>query len=501
MQTERAVAKFMAAFAHDALTFDDVSLLPDYADFLPKDADISGRLTKRIPVGIPFVSAAMDTVTESKMAIAMALLGGIGIIHKNLDIAQQSREVDAVKHHLNGLIRAPITFRAHDTLRRVKQRKTEKGYAFSGFPVLDDQDHVVGILTAADMKFAHDDDARVADIMTTNIISAPPETSLQDAYTIMKRNKIGKLPLVEKGRLVGLYSFSDVSMLIENAQPLFNRDARHRLRVGAAIGVDDHERAEALAERDVDVLVVDTAHGHSRGVIEMCKWLKSRFADIDIVAGNIATGAAAEALRDAGADAVKVGIGPGSICTTRVVAGVGIPQISAIYECARVLKGEVPIIADGGIRYSGDVPKAIVAGADTVMMGSMFAGTNESPGEKIIYQGRHYVVYRGMGSLAAMKTGAGSRERYGQADARSDELIPQGVEGIVAFSGDLNKVITQFCGGLRAAMGYCGCRTLDELRRNGRLARVSPAGVREAHAHDVKIMKEAPNYSARAIDS
>lgn len=499
MKSERAMVSFMAAM-HAGITFDDVSLIPRYANFLPKEADISSRLTARIPVNIPFVSAAMDTVTESKMAIAMAMLGGIGIIHKNLDIPRQCREVEAVKHHLNGLIRNAITFRSNDTLQQVKARKAEKGYSFSGFPILDEKDKVVGILTAADSKFAHDPDARVADIMTTAIITAPPDTSLQDAYTIMKRNKIGKLPLVENGRLVGLYSFSDVSILIENAQPLFNRDVRHRLRVGAAVSPNDQERAEALAAKDVDVLVIDTAHGHSQGVIAMCQWVKRHYPEIDVVAGNIATGEAAAALRKAGADAVKVGIGPGSICTTRVVAGVGIPQISAIYECAQALRGEIPIIADGGIRYSGDVPKALAAGADTVMMGSALAGTNESPGEKIIHQGRQYVVYRGMGSLAAMKTALGSRERYGQADAQEDELIPQGVEGIVPFSGSLEEVLTQFCGGLRAAMGYCGCRTIPDLQQHSQFVRVSPSGVREAHAHDVKIIKEAPNYSANFME-
>ncbi len=492
---DRAVDALLQALPHEGLTFDDVSLVPRLADFLPKDAEIASRLTRRVAVAIPFVSAAMDTVTESRMAIAMAMLGGIGILHKNLDVAQQVREVDAVKHYLNGLIRHPITFRADQTLRQVRDRKTEKGFSFSGFPILDAEDRLVGMLTASDMKFAHDPDARVAEIMTTPAISAPPDTTLPDAYRLMKRHKIGKLPLVERGRLVGLYSFSDVSMLIENAAPLINRDARHRLRVGAAVGPNDHERAAALAERDADVLVVDTAHGHSRGVLEMCRWIKAHHPDLDVVAGNVATAEAAEALAAAGADAVKVGIGPGSICTTRVVAGVGIPQISAIYRCARALRGRLPIIADGGIRYSGDVPKAIAAGADTVMMGSVLAGTQESPGEKIIHQGRHYVIYRGMGSLAAMKAGAGSRERYGQAEARDDELIPQGVEGIVPFSGNVEKVLTQFCGGLRAALGYCGCRTLPELQRHGALVRVSAAGVREAHAHDVKILRESPNYS------
>ncbi|MFN2352547.1 MAG: IMP dehydrogenase, partial [Kiritimatiellia bacterium] len=314
-------------------------------------------------------------------------------------------------------------------------------------------------------------------------------------YEIMQREKVGKLPLIEDGRLVGLYSFYDVSTLIENAHPLFNRDKRHRLRVGAAIGPGDHERAQALSEKNVDVMVIDTAHGHSRNVIEMCRWLKRHCPEVDVIAGNIATGEAALALRDAGADGVKVGIGPGSICTTRVVAGVGIPQISAIYNCARELRGSIPLIADGGIRYSGDVPKALAAGADSVMMGSILAGTEESPGEKTIHQGRQYVVYRGMGSLSAMQSYSGSRERYGQLDAPEADLIPQGIEGIVPFSGPLAKVLTQFSGGLRAACGYCGCRNIYALQANARFVRVSHSGVRESHPHDIKIMKEAPNYS------
>jgi len=495
MPQTRQVDSFFKNLGNQSITFDDVSLLPRYADFLPKDADITSRLTRRIKVSIPFVSAAMDTVTESRMAIAMAIIGGIGIIHKNLDINRQCREVEIVKHYLNGLILHPITFRASDTLRHVKHTKLQKGYSFSGFPILDDHDLLVGILTGADMKFARDPDARVSGIMTREVITAGPETTLKKAYEIMQRNKIGKLPLIAKGKLVGLYSFSDVSTLIENAQPLFNRDDRHRLRVGAAIGANDYERAEALAEKDVDVLVVDTAHGHSRNVIEMCAWIKKNLPGLDVIAGNIVTGEAAQALLKAGADAVKVGIGPGSICTTRVIAGVGIPQISAIYQCARALNSAIPIIADGGIRYTGDVAKAIVAGADTVMMGSALAGTDESPGEKIIHQGRQYVVYRGMGSLAAMKSGMGSRERYGQSDASDDELIPQGIEGIVPYSGNVEKVLMQYSGGLRASMGYCGSRTTPTLQKNGSFTLISSAGVREGHPHDVKIIKEAPNYS------
>lgn len=493
--SNRQIDAFFTALGNRSITFDDVSLLPRYADFLPKDADIAVQLTRRITVNIPFVSSAMDTVTESKMAIAMAMLGGIGVIHKNLDIKRQCREVEIVKHYLNGLILHPITFRDSDTLNHVKQTKLKKGYGFSGFPILNDQDAVVGILTGADMKFAHDPNSKVSEIMTKEVISAGPNTTLKEAYEIMQRNKIGKLPLVEKGRLVGLYSFSDVSTLIENAQPLFNRDDKHRLRVCAAVGANDNERAEALAEKDVDVLVIDTAHGHSRNVLEMCAWIKKNLPDLDVIAGNIATSEAAKALLKAGADAVKVGIGPGSICTTRVIAGVGVPQISAIYDCAQALKSAIPIIADGGIRYTGDVAKAIVAGADTVMMGSVLAGTDESPGEKIIHQGRQYVVYRGMGSLAAMKANAGSRERYNQPEARDNELIPQGIEGIVPYAGNVEKVLIQFCGGLKAAMGYCGCRTIPALHQNGAFTLLSYAGVREGHPHDVKIIKEAPNYS------
>lgn len=499
MATKRAVDAFMASMRHTGITFDDVSLIPRQADFLPKDTRISSRLTRRIQVNIPFASAAMDTVTESKMAIAMAMLGGIGIIHKNMEIAPQSREVEIVKHYLNGLIRHPVTFHATDTLRTVLETKAAKKFNFSGFPIVDENNKLVGILTAADIKFIKALDVRVSQIMTKPVITAGANTSLQKAYTIMRQHKVGKLPLVRQGRLVGLYSFTDVSTLIENAKPLFNRDARHRLRVGAAVGPNDQERIQALAAKDVDVIVVDTAHGHSRGVIRMCRWIKQHYPEIEVIAGNIATGAAARALRRAGADAVKVGIGPGSICTTRVVAGVGVPQISAIYECARALRLEIPVIADGGIRYSGDVPKALAAGADVVMMGSVLAGADESPGEKIIHQGRQYVVYRGMGSLAAMKASLGSRERYGQAYSSENELIPQGIEGIVPYSGSLEKVMTQFGGGLRAALGYCGCRTIGDLQRRGNFVRVSAAGVREAHPHDVKIIKEAPNYTLQMM--
>ena len=383
-------------------------------------------------------------------------------------------------------------------LRFVQETRKSKGYTFSGFPVLNDAGKVVGILTAFDMKFVRDMSAKVEDVMVKAVVTAPAETTLIQAYELMQKHRIGKLPLVSDGRLVGLYSYTDVKTLVENAEPQFNRDGKHRLRVAASVGTSDYERVEALAEKNADVIVIDTAHGHTKGVIEMCRWIKSHFPEIDVVAGNIVTGEAALALRDAGADAVKVGIGPGSICTTRVVAGVGIPQVTAVYNVASALKGSLPVVSDGGIRYSGDVPKAIAAGADCVMMGAALAGTDESPGEKVIYQGRQYVTYRGMGSLAAMKSFAGSRDRYGQADVDEEELVPQGVEGIIPFAGTVGKVLSQFCGGLRVSLGYSGCRTVRELQDKGQFVRVTSAAVREAHPHDVRIMKDAPNYSVNA---
>jgi len=489
------VAKFMAEFTFQGLTFDDVSLITQYADFLPDEANIRSRLTSRIEANMPFLSAAMDTVTESGMAISMALLGGIGIIHKNLSVDEQSRQVGVVKHHLHGLIRDPITFKTSDTLNTVRERRKARNFSFSGFPILDDDGNIARILTSTDIKYADEDgSACVSDVMTRNVISAPPDTDQQTAYEIMMKHKIGKLPLVEKGKLVGLYSFSDVSTLVRNVKPLYNRDSKFRLRVGAAVSPYNESRVEALACEGVDVIVVDSAHGHSKGVMEMTQWITKHYPDIDIIAGNIGTAEGAIALRDVGAHAVKVGIGPGSICTTRVVCGVGIPQITAIHVVASALEGSIPVVADGGIRHSGDVPKALVAGADTVMLGSILAGTEESPGEKIIHQGRQYVAYRGMGSLSAMQQGIGSRERYSQADVDADDLVPQGIEGIVPYAGTVQKVMTQFCGGLRSAMGYCGCRTVPELQAGGKFTRVSSAGLHEAHPHDVKIMKEAPNY-------
>lgn len=486
--------QFMKAFPLEALTFDDVSLIAGYADFLPADTDLTTRLSRRITLNMPILSAAMDTVTESRMAIAMAMLGGIGIIHKNLTPDRQAALVREVKNHLNGLIGAPVTFRDSQTIEDVRRTKEEKGYNFSGFPILDNEDRLVGILTASDIKYSRDPRAAIRNVMTANLVTAPRGTTLEQAHEIMLKNKIGKLPLVENQKLVGLYSYTDVSTLIHNIQPLYNRDAGYRLRVGAAVGPGDQERVAALAAQQVDVLVVDTAHGHSKGVVEMTRWIKKTYDQIDVIAGNIVTGKAAIQLRDAGADGVKVGIGPGSICTTRVVTGVGVPQISAIYNVANALEESIPVIADGGIRYSGDISKALVAGASSVMMGSRLAGTEEGPGEKLLYQGRQYVVYRGMGSLGAMQSNKGSRERYGLADTPDTELVPQGIEGMVPFAGTVKQVLTQFCGGLRSAMGFTGCRTIEELRRRGQFVRITGAGSSEGHAHNVTITKEAPNY-------
>jgi IMP dehydrogenase len=495
MHINKNVVAFMKQFPHEGLTFDDVTLVTRYANFLPDETSLVTKLTDRITLNIPFVSAAMDTVTESGMAISMAMLGGIGVIHKNLAPEVQAEKVSRVKHYLNGLIMKPVVFRASDTLAYMNNFREEKHLSFSGFPIIDDDDRLTGIVTSSDMRFVGKTAVTARDVMTTDVITASPETTLEEAYTIMMENKLGKLPLVDsQERLVGLYSFTDVRELIENEQPLYTRDSRYRLRVAAAVSAGDHERMEQLADEEVDVVVVDSAHGHSKGIIDMVAWIKKHYPDIDVIGGNIATAEAALALRDAGANAVKVGIGPGSICTTRVVCGVGIPQITAVFSAADALGGTIPVIADGGIRLSGDVPKALVAGADTVMLGSILASTEESPGEKIIHEGRQYVIYRGMGSLAAMKEGQGSRQRYGQDNVSDDDLTPQGIEGIVPYTGTVKKVMTQFCGGLKAALGYCGARTIDELKQDGVLCRVSGAGVREAHPHDVKIIKEAPNY-------
>ncbi|WP_051914549.1 IMP dehydrogenase [Thermorudis peleae] len=477
------------------LTFDDVLLVPAASSVLPRDVDTRTWLTRHIQLNIPIVSAAMDTVTEARMAIALAREGGIGIIHRNLSIEDQVAEVDKVKRSESGMIVEPVTLRPTDRVRdalAVMER-----YHISGVPITDDQGKLVGILTNRDLRFEDDLDQPIERLMTKEgLITAPVGTTLDEAREILHRYKIEKLPVVdEQGRLKGLITVKDIQKRIQ--YPNATKDAQGRLRVGAAVGVgaDALARAEALVEAGVDVLVVDTAHGHARSVVEMVEAIKSRW-DVDVIAGNIATAEAAEALIAAGADAVKVGVGPGSICTTRVVAGVGVPQITAILDVARVARAAgVPVVADGGIQYSGDIAKAIAAGADTVMLGSLLAGVDESPGEVILYQGERFKEYRGMGSIGAMKARSYSKDRYFQDEVDSiAKLVPEGIEGRVPYKGPLANVVYQLVGGLRAAMGYCGAATIRELQERARFVQMTMAGLRESHPHDVVITKEAPNY-------
>ena len=490
------IDEFMSNYKFEGLTFDDVSLITQFADFLPDETTTESYFSRNVKLNIPFVSAAMDTVTEAKMAIAMARLGGIGVIHKNLNVKRQAEEVHKVKHYLNGLIKTPVTFNAAQTVEDMLYEKYVQNYSFSGFPIVDDNGRLVGIVTARDIKFLKDTNVKLADVMTQNILTAPEATPMKDAFNLMTENKVGKLPIVTAdNKLAGLYSFIDAKTLLENIEPDFNRDASHRLRVAAGIGPYDEERIEALINEDVDVLVVDTAHGHSTGVIETVRMVKNQYGDkVDVVGGNIATAEAAKTLMDAGADGIKVGIGPGSICTTRVVAGVGVPQLTAVYNVKKVC-GDIPVIADGGIKQSGDVAKALSVGASSVMMGSALAGTAESTGEVTLHQGRRFVIYRGMGSLEAMKDGKASRERYGQSDVDdAKKLVPQGIEGLVPFRGPVEDVIHQFVGGLKYSLGYCGAKTIAELHTKAKLIRVTNAGLKEAHPHDVKMLKDAPNY-------
>lgn len=477
-------------FVGEGITFDDVLLVPARSDVLPAAVSTRAQVTRRIAINIPLLSAAMDTVTESKLAIALARQGGIGIIHKNLRIADQVREVDLVKRSANGIIEDPITLPPGATTGAAWQIMEE--HHISGLPIIEGE-RVVGILTNRDLRFQRSPEIRVSEVMTRDLITAPPGTTLEQAKDILHRNKIEKLLLVDgEMRLKGLITMKDIKGLVEF--PDAARDPRGRLRVGAAVGVNDDERAAELVQAGVDLLVVDTAHGHSRNVIEAVRRLK-RAHDIDVVAGNIATADAARELIEAGADAVKVGIGPGSICTTRVVAGVGVPQVTAILDVASVARAAgVPIIADGGVRHSGDIVKALAAGASTVMLGGLFAGTEESPGEVVLHRGRTYKQVRGMGSLGAMQQG--SADRYRQADVKDKEkFVPEGVEGIVPFKGQLAAFVFQLVGGLRAGMGYCGATNLAALYAKARFIRISAATLRENHPHDLEITKEAPNYS------
>jgi len=475
----------------EGITFDDVLLIPARSDFVPAEADTSSRLTRRIPLNIPIVSAAMDTVTESALAIALAQEGGIGIIHKNLSIEAQKREVIKVKRSENGIILDPVTLTPDMSVAKAREVMHEQNV--SGIPIVEGG-KLAGILTRRDLKFLADDSVPIRQVMTKdNLVTGPAETTLEEAKKILQKHKVEKLLLVDKeGRLAGLITMRDIDRVQQF--PSAVRDSRGRLRVGAAVGVRDHDRVRALIEAEVDVLVVDTAHGHSKNVIEMVRWIKKHF-DIDVIAGNIATAEAAKDLILAGADAVKVGIGPGAICTTRIISGVGVPQISAVMNAVSYADKEgVPVIADGGIRHSGDITKAIAAGASRVMLGSLFAGLAESPGQLVIYKGRQFKEYRGMGSIGAMIQG--SADRYGQSGtAERDKLVPEGVEGRVPYRGTLSNFVYQLVGGLRAGMGYCGTRTIEELRQRGRFVRISPAGVSESHPHDIVITKESPNYS------
>lgn len=472
----------------EALTFDDVLLVPARASVHPSEIDVATRLTRGIRLNIPLVSAPMDTVTESSLAIALAQEGGIGIIHRNLSVEVQTREVRKVKRSESGVILDPVTLRAGDSLERAHTAMDL--HNVSGIPITEPDGKLVGILTRRDLKFREPSSETIGDVMTReNLVKAPPHTTLDDAEAILTRAKVEKLLLVdEAGKLAGLITMRDIERAREF--PRRCKDDRGRLRVGAAIGVFDFERAAKLIGADVDVLVVDTAHGHSDAVIDTVKALRKDY-DIQLVAGNIATATAARELVDAGADGIKVGIGPGSICTTRVVTGVGVPQITAITEA--VSATDVPVIADGGVRYSGDVVKALAAGAHSVMLGSLFAGMDESPGQLVLWKGRRYKEYRGMGSLGAMV--CGSAERYGQRADQPKKMVPEGVEGRVPYRGPLGEFVYQFVGGLRQGMGYCGARSIDELRRNARFVRVTAAGVTESHPHDITITKEPTNYA------
>jgi IMP dehydrogenase len=477
----------------EALTFDDVLLEPAKSDFLPSEVEISTRLTRNIPLNIPLLSAAMDTVTDSRMAIAMAQQGGIGVIHKNMTIEKQAEEVDRVKRSESGMIVNPITMspdqKIHEAMEVMRQ------YKISGLPITSNG-KLVGILTNRDLRFETRLNIKISELMTKeNLITVPVGTTLEEAESILHTHRVEKLPVVDKHyRLKGLITVKDIQKKI--AYPNACKDKLGRLRVGAGIGAtgDFLDRAAALAKAGVDVLVIDTAHGHSSRVIEAVKQAKHKLPDIDLIAGNVATEEATIALIKAGADAVKVGIGPGSICTTRIVSGAGVPQITAIMDCSKAAhKAGVPIIADGGVKFSGDITKALAAGGDSVMIGSLFAGTDESPGEVVLYQNRSYKAYRGMGSLEAMK--AGSRDRYGQEGAFFEgKLVPEGIEGIVPFKGSIEVMIPQLTGGLRAGMGYCGCRTIEDLQKHSQFIRITSFGLRESHVHDVLVTKEAPNY-------
>jgi IMP dehydrogenase len=491
-----AMATTNSKFLFEALTYDDVLLVPSYSDVLPRETNTSSFLTAKITLNTPIVSAAMDTVTDANLAIAMALEGGIGFIHKNMKIVQQAEQVRKVKRSQSGLILDPITLLINSTVRDAENIMRE--FRIGGIPIIDDGGKLIGIITNRDLRFQKDMNLSIDKIMTKeNLVTAPEGITLDQAEKILKKYKIEKLPIVnKKGKLTGLITFRDIQK--KKNKPNACQDEFGRLRVGAAVGVtpDDLERIEALVKAGVDVISIDTAHGHSKGVLDTVKKVKKKFPKVELVVGNVATGEGAKALAKVGADAVKVGVGPGSICTTRIIAGVGLPQLSAVYECAKALKGtKVKVIADGGIRFSGDIVKAIAAGADSVMVGSLLAGTDEAPGEMIIYEGRKFKSYRGMGSLEAMESG--SKDRYFQ-DVEDDikKLVPEGISGRVPYKGLVSEVLYQLVGGLRAGMGYCGAKDITGLKK-AKFVKITAAGYHESHPHDITTTREAPNYSRK----
>jgi IMP dehydrogenase len=503
MDSETRATRFTTTDIHEALTFDDVLLVPRHSEVVPSEVDVATHLTRNISLTVPIISAAMDTVTESRLAIAMAQLGGMGFIHKNLTIEEQASEVDRVKRSESGMIVNPITL--SPTGRIYEALDLMKKYRISGVPITEDggtEGKLVGILTNRDLRFEGDLDRPIADVMTREkLITVPVGTTLQEARSILHTHRVEKLLVVDQDFILkGLITVKDIQKMI--TYPAASKDELGRLRVGAAVGVakDTLERAEALVAVGADVLTIDTAHGHSAGVMSMVRTIRDRFPSVELIAGNVATAEGTSALIDLGVDAVKVGIGSGSICTTRVIAGIGMPMISSLSECAEAARRHgVPIIADGGVRYSGDITKALAVGSNTVMIGSLFAGTDESPGELILFQGRSFKEYRGMGSIGAMR--AGSRDRYFQEDydlasptEDGEKLVPEGIEGRVPHKGSVGAMIHQLVGGLRAGMGYCGAATIPDLQRNPRLIRITAAGMRESHVHDVVITKEAPNY-------
>jgi len=482
-------------FIGQGLTYDDVLLVPAFSDTLPRDVSIKTKFSKNIPLNIPIISAAMDTVTESSMAIAISREGGIGVLHKNMSIEDQADKVKTVKRSESGMIIDPVTL--HETALVFDAKQNMQRYKIGGIPIVDEDNKLIGIVTNRDLRFEKNNSRPIKEVMTkSNLITVDEGTSLKDAEQILQKHKIEKLPVISKDNLlVGLITFRDITK--HSKKPNSNKDKYGRLRVAAAVGVttDVLERVNALHEVGVDAVVIDTAHGHSKGVAEVLKQVKAKFSGLDVIVGNIATADAARYLIDHGADGLKVGIGPGSICTTRVIAGVGYPQLSAILEVSKaVLESGVPVIADGGIRFTGDIPKALAAGADSVMLGSLLAGTKESPGETVIYEGRKYKTYRGMGSVEAMKKG--SKDRYFQ-DVEDDlkKLVPEGIVGRVAYKGDVDESIHQFIGGLRAGMGYCGAADIKTLKTNSQFVTITSAGIRESHPHNIRVTKEAPNYS------